>query len=90
MYTYIVQRTQIYLTRRETAALERAARDTGLTRSQLIRDAIEARYLSNAEEQDVLAALEASAGLWSDRSETGEAVVERLRAGRLARQHEKP
>ena len=89
MYTYIMQRTQIYLTRREAAALERAARETGRTRSQLIREAIEACYLTEVEQHDLLAALEASAGLWADMSETGEAAVERLRSGRLARLHEK-
>lgn len=89
MYTYIMQRTQIYLTKREAAALERAARETGWTRSQLIREAIEARYLTDVDQHDLLAALEASAGLWSDVSETGEVAVERLRTGRLARQHQK-
>ena len=45
MYTYIMQRTQIYLTSREAAALDAAARQTGQTRSHLIREAIEAVYL---------------------------------------------
>ena len=87
MYTYIMQRTQIYLTRRESEALDRAARETGRTRSQLIREAIEARYLASRDEAGLLEAIEATAGLWADRTETGEAYVERIRRGRLARIH---
>lgn len=89
MYIYIMERTQIYLTRRETAALERAARATGRTRSQLIREAIEARYLDAINEDERLATLAETAGLWSDRAESGEEYVERLRSGRLAVLHER-
>ena len=42
MYTYIVDRTQIYLTPEESAALERESIATGKTKSQLIREAIDA------------------------------------------------
>jgi len=88
MYLYIMQRTQIYLTKREAAALAKAAGETGRTRSQLIREAIEARYLAPTEQREILAALEATAGIWSDRAESGKATVERLRPGRLARIHD--
>jgi len=84
MYTYIVERTQIYLTKRETAALTRVARETGRTKSQLIREAIEATYLT-PQAEDLVAVLRRTAGLWADRAETGEAYVERMRSGRLAR-----
>lgn len=87
MYTYIMERTQIYLTRRESSTLAKLAKATGRTRSQLIREAITAQYLSHADEDDLAAALAATAGLWSDRTETGEAYVERVRTGRLARLH---
>jgi predicted transcriptional regulator len=87
MYVYIMQRTQIYLTQRETRALQQAARATGHTRSRLIRDAIEAHYLSSSVTGDFVEALEQSAGIWSDRTETGEAYVERLRQSRLADMH---
>lgn len=87
MYTYIMERTQIYLTRRETAALAKLAKATGRTRSQLIREAITAQYLTQADGDELAAALEATAGLWSNRTESGEAYVERVRAGRLARLH---
>ncbi len=88
MYVYIMQRTQIYLTKRESEALARASRETGRTRSQLIREAVEATYLAETDEQDLLAVLSSTAGIWSDRAETGEESVERLRPGRLARLHE--
>ena len=89
MYTYTVERTQIYLSKRDKAALERAAKETGRTRSQLIREAIEARYLTS-QADDLVAVLNRTAGLWEDRAETGEAYVERMRSGRLARLHETP
>ena len=90
MYTYIMERTQIYLTRRESAALAKLANTTGRTRSQLIREAITAQYLAGTDVDALDAALDATAGLWSDRSETGEAYVDRLRSGRLARLHDAP
>lgn len=85
MYIYIVERTQIYLTKRESTALAKAARETGLTKSQLIRDAIEAKYLTTQNEE-LVDALKRTAGLWADRTETGEEYVERIRrGGRLER-----
>lgn len=80
-----MQRTQIYLTPREAAALDAAARRTGHTRSHLIREAIEAVYLGGSEVTDRLEALDRSAGTWADRDEDGEAFVERVRPGGLAR-----
>jgi len=82
MYTYIVERTQIYLSREQAAALDREARRTGTTRSHLIREAIEAHYGHDRDADAVRRALRATAGLWSDRRESGEAYVERLRTGR--------
>jgi predicted DNA-binding protein len=86
MYMYIVERTQIYLTREQATALDREARRTGTTRSHLIREAIEARYGADPDTERVREALRATAGLWSDRSETGEAYVERTRTGRRLRE----
>lgn len=85
MYTYIVERTQIYLSREQAAALDREAKRSGTTRSHLIREAIEARYGPDRDAGEVRKALRATAGLWNDRSETGEAYVERLRTGRRLR-----
>ena len=82
MYTYIVERTQIYLSREQAAALDREAKRTGTTRSHLIREAIEARYGPDRNADEVREALRATAGLWSDQSESGQTYVERLRTGR--------
>jgi hypothetical protein len=86
MYTYIVNRTQIYLTREQAAALDREARRRSTTRSHLIREAIDERYVARPARDEVLAALRDSAGAWTDRAEDGEAYVERLRTGRRWRE----
>lgn len=88
MYTYIMERTQIYLTRRESAALARLSKETGHTRSQLIREAIAAQYLGESDTVALADALAETSGLWADRVETGEQYVERVRSGSLARLHE--
>jgi len=85
MYTYIMERTQIYLSRDQSAALDREAKRTGTTRSHLIREAIEARYGTSPDAKRVREALRATAGLWSDRTETGQEYVERIRTGQRLR-----
>ena len=82
MYTYIVERTQIYLSKAQSAALDREARRTGTTRSHLIRDAIEARYGSGRDRVRAADALRRTAGLWKSRAESGAEYVDRLRTGR--------
>jgi hypothetical protein len=87
---YIVQRTQIYLTEEQGRRLERRSRATGLTISQLIRDAIDAAYAgTKAPSRDArLRVARRTAGAWSASPETGTAYVERIRGtGRLARLH---
>jgi regulator of replication initiation timing len=79
MYTYIVERTQIYLSSAQASALNREAKRTGVTRSHLIREAIEERYGLAADRERLRAALRETAGLWKDRKESGEAYVERMR-----------
>jgi predicted DNA-binding protein len=86
MYTYIVERTQIYIGREHAAALDREAKRTGTTRSHLIREAIEARYGSARDSERIAEALRATAGLWSDRTETGAKYVERIRTGKRLRE----
>lgn len=86
MYTYIMERTQIYLSREQADALDREAQRRGTTRSHLIREAIDDAYVVDPDRQRMLAGLRASAGAWRNRAETGEEYVERLRGGRrLAR-----
>lgn len=86
MYTYIMERTQIYLTVQQAAALDLEAKRRGTTRSHLIREAIEARYRPIRDRNEILAVLDATTGIWSDRAETGEEYVERLRSGRRLRE----
>lgn len=86
MYTYIMERTQIYLSREQAALLDREAKRAGTTRSHLIREAIEARYGTDQNVDAVKEALRVTAGLWKDRSETGAAYVERFRTGRRLRE----
>jgi predicted DNA-binding protein len=82
MYTYIVDRTQIYLTSEESAALERAAIVTGKTKSQLIREAIDEKYGAKPSLEEFMAALNAAAGVWANPE--GEAAVKAIHAGRRA------
>jgi predicted transcriptional regulator len=82
MYTYIVERTQIYLSPAQASALDREAKRTGVTRSHLIREAIEERYGLGADRERLRSALRDTAGLWKDRAESGEAYVERIRKDR--------
>ena len=58
MYTYIVERTQIYLSREQADALDREAKRTGTTRSHLIREAIAEKYDTRRDLDAVDAALE--------------------------------
>jgi predicted DNA-binding protein len=85
MYTYIVERTQIYLSAEQAKALDREAKRRGQTRSHLIREAIDQTYLAESQTDDLLAALDASFGAWKDQRASGEEYVERVRSGdRLA------
>jgi predicted DNA-binding protein len=91
MYTYIVERTQIYLSKAQAAALDREASRLGTTRSHLIREAIEARYGSDDEDEfeRVKQILENAKGMCADRTESGAEYVDRLRAVDAARLQEK-
>lgn len=89
MYTYIMQRTQIYLSEDESAALDREARRRGTSRSHLIREAVRDRYLARPDVEELQAEIAAATGGWlrgddSDR-ELGEVYVERIRTGQRLR-----
>jgi metal-responsive CopG/Arc/MetJ family transcriptional regulator len=87
MYTYIMHRTQIYLPDEICALLDREARRSGRSRSQLIRDAIDIVYLHRARSGEAERTLAETAGAWKNRRTSGAAYVERLRSGRLGRLH---
>lgn len=86
MYTaYIVmKRTQIYLDDRQRRQLDKVAKRTRRTVSELIREAIDARYATTPK-SDFLEALRAGAfGIWKQRPDLGptDTYVRRLRRGR--------
>ena len=87
MYIYIVHRTQIYLSDEVCAWLDEEAARTGRTRSQLIREAIDIVYLRRNASSEPGTILDATAGAWKRRRETGAQYVDRLRRGRLAGLH---
>lgn len=81
---YTMRRTQIYLDDRQRRKLDRVARQTRRTVSDLIREAIDARY-ATAPKAEFLEALGAGAfGVWKDRPDLSptDAYVRRVRQGR--------
>ena len=85
MYTqYIMKRTQIYLSEDQGRLLAQRSRATGVTVSQLIRDAISKTYdgPSARRLEDRLAIVKRVAGTWTDFPETGAEYVRRVRSGR--------
>jgi hypothetical protein len=88
---YIVKRTQIYLDETQDDELGRRATAEGVTKSALIRRAVDV-YLSGADDEDLQlarfkAAVDAVAGVAPDLPE-GSLYVERLRTLDLRRQEE--
>jgi hypothetical protein len=88
--SYIMRRTQIYLTEEQGRLLESRSKASGSTVSQLIRDAVDSVYSRRramSKAQRVRLARSA-AGSWKTFAETGEEYVERIRGSRrLARLH---
>ena len=88
--SYIMRRTQIYLTDEQGRLLESRSKATGSTVSQLIRTAVDsvyARRRAMSKAQRVHLA-RSTAGSWKAFAETGEEYVEQIRgARRLARLH---
>ncbi len=73
-----VERTQIYLARGEIELLDRAARASGASRSELIRRAVRATF-GEPPTEDRVAALRRTAGTWKDRHVTGAEYVDATR-----------
>jgi Ribbon-helix-helix protein, copG family len=71
-------RTQITLNDQELELLDRAARATGASRSELIRRAIHSAY-GSLSKQERTAALKRSAGAWRGRDFTGAEYVDAIR-----------
>jgi hypothetical protein len=90
--SYIVKRTQIYLDETQSDALTKRARAEGLTKSALIRRAVDACLQDDGGDNKLRlarfkAAVEAVAGAAPDLP-PGSLYVERLRALDLRRQEE--
>lgn len=82
MYNGAMSRTQVYLGEGELELLERASRDTGASRSELIRRAVRATFGEQGRDER-LRALKASAGSWRGRGRSGAEYVDALRGGDL-------
>jgi predicted transcriptional regulator len=79
----VMRRTQIYLDDRQRRKLDQVAKRSRRTVSELVREAIDARYAASPKE-DFLAALRTGAfGVWKERADLGttETYVRRLRRG---------
>jgi len=78
VYSDVVGRTQVYLGDNELQLLDRVARATGASRSELIRRAVRGTF-GEKTKAERLRALEASAGSWSAPRPTGADYVDALR-----------
>ena len=81
VYKGVMGRTQVYLGSEELALLDRVSRETGASRSELIRRAVQTAF-GEAAKDERLQALRRSAGSWR-RQTTGQEYVEELRRGDL-------
>lgn len=87
VYSGSMGRTQVYLGGDELELLDRVARATGASRSELVRRAVRSTF-GQPTKADKLEALSASAGSWRGRRFTGSEYVDAARgdlAERLAR-----
>jgi hypothetical protein len=78
MYSCVVGRTQIYLGPEELQLLERAAAESGASRSELIRRAIRRTFGEQSQESRI-EAIRRSAGTWKRRRFSGAEYVDALR-----------
>jgi Arc/MetJ-type ribon-helix-helix transcriptional regulator len=73
-----MRRTQVHLGDEELELLDRVARATGASRSELIRRAVR-RTFGERTRDEKARALQASAGSWRDRGFTGSEYVDAIR-----------
>ncbi len=80
----VMRRTQIYLDESQRRKLDRVAKRTRRTVSDLIREAIDARYAATPREDFLEALRTGSFGLWKGRNDLGatDAIVRRQRRGK--------
>lgn len=77
-----MSRTQVYLGKGELELLERASRDTGASRSELIRRAVRTTFGERGKDEK-LRALKGSAGAWRRQRASGAEYVDAMRGGDL-------
>lgn len=82
VYKDVMGRTQVYLGAEELELLDRTSRETGASRSELIRRAVHTAFGETAQEER-LQALRRTAGAWRGRGTTGKEYVDELRRGDL-------
>lgn len=82
VYKDVMGRTQVYLGSEELELLDRVSKETGASRSELIRRAVHAAFGETAREER-LQALRRSAGAWRGRQTTGRDYVDEIRRGDL-------
>jgi hypothetical protein len=82
VYNGVMSRTQVYLGEDELKLLERASRETGASRSELIRRAVRSTFGTQGTEAK-LHALQVSAGSWRGRRQSGAEYVDSLRGADL-------
>jgi len=82
VYKDAMGRTQVYLGQEELALLDRVSKETGASRSELIRRAVHSAFGQTAKEER-LEALRRSAGTWRGRQITGQEYVDEIRRGDL-------
>jgi len=75
-------RTQVYLGEEELELLDRVSSETGASRSELIRRAVQASF-GRQDNEVRRAALRASAGSWRGRRHSGAEYVDQMRSGDL-------
>jgi Arc/MetJ-type ribon-helix-helix transcriptional regulator len=75
-------RTTVYLGEDELELLDRASRDTGASRSELIRRAVRMTFGEQGKDEK-LRALNAGAGSWKGRRLSGAEYVDKIRGGDL-------
>ncbi|MFN0153299.1 MAG: CopG family transcriptional regulator [Gaiella sp.] len=81
-------RTQVYLSQNELDLLDRTERETGASRSELIRRAVRAAFGRDEARDERLEALGRGVGIWRTRQTTGADYVDSIRRDlneRLAR-----
>lgn len=75
-----MRRTQIYLSEKQHGKIGRIAKTRGVTRSEFIRGVLDKELEAGAVEPDWKAAIMTGAGMWKDRPEVEDEILEARRS----------